>query len=35
MLDKREFPILEFDNNIRAKIEPFNVIQKQDEPHIV
>ncbi|MEG0853467.1 MAG: nucleoside phosphorylase [Angelakisella sp.] len=32
MLEKRGFPILEFDNNMRAKIEPFNVIQKQDVP---
>lgn len=32
MFEKREFPILEFDNNTRAKIEPFHVIRKQEVP---
>lgn len=32
MLQKREFPILEFDPNKTAKIEPSNIITKQDVP---
>lgn len=32
MFQKREFPILEFDSNFRAKIEPSDVIAKRDVP---
>ncbi|MHB1483107.1 MAG: nucleoside phosphorylase [Saccharofermentanales bacterium] len=32
MFEKREFPILEFDPNQKAKIEPSNLIEKTDVP---
>ena len=32
MMLKREFPILEFDPESRAKIEPSDVFKKQDVP---
>lgn len=32
MFEKREFPILEFDCNPKAKIEPVNVVTKMDVP---
>lgn len=32
MFEKKEFPILEFDYNKKAKIEPSNLIQKRDVP---
>ena len=32
MFEKREFPILEFDCNPKAKIEPINIVNKIDVP---
>lgn len=32
MLKKREFPILEFDHNSKAKIEPSYITAKTDVP---
>jgi uridine phosphorylase len=32
MFEKREFPILEFDPNLKAKIEPSNIMAKTDVP---
>lgn len=32
MFQRREFPILEFDSNPKAKIEPSNIIEKTDIP---
>ena len=32
MFEKREFPILEFDPNPKAKIEPSNIMAKTDVP---
>lgn len=32
MFEKREFPILEFDSNPKAKIEPSNLTVKADVP---
>lgn len=32
MLDKKEFPILEYDSSPKAKIEPLNTVSKIDGP---
>lgn len=32
MFKKRQFPILEFDSNTKAKIEPLNLIENIDVP---
>ena len=34
MFDKREYPILEFDGNPKAKIEPSNVVSRIDGPEV-